>query len=266
MNTKYDAGFYQGQEVGSRASAQCIVPIVLKLIGPASILDVGCGIGTWLKVFSENGVQDYLGVDGDYVNRNQLQIDAARFRPTDLQKPFSVDRSFDLVTCFEVAEHLPASAAAVLVKSLVAHAPMVLFSAAIPRQGGTMHVNEQWQNYWADHFASHDYVAVDCIRRHVWSNPQVEAFYAQNILLFAKRDLLQKIDWLQAEYTRTFPELLSIVHPAIWMYNTNPEVISTRTLLKLLPGKIVEGIRYRFRRRFKPGSFPAPTHLVPAKF
>ncbi len=47
-------------------------------------MDVGCGIGTWLTEFKAAGISDYLGVDGDYVSREQLHhrcraIRASRF-------------------------------------------------------------------------------------------------------------------------------------------------------------------------------------------
>src|SRR5579862_3100091 len=66
-----------------------------------------------------------------------------------LDRPFNLGRSFDLAMSFEVAEHLPPDAAKGFVDSLTRLAPLVLFSAAIPFQGGVGHINEQWPEYWA---------------------------------------------------------------------------------------------------------------------
>ena len=38
-----------------------VVPIVLGLLGSSSVVDFGCGRGTWLRACLENGVRDVLG-------------------------------------------------------------------------------------------------------------------------------------------------------------------------------------------------------------
>jgi hypothetical protein len=53
--------------------------------------------------------------------------------------------------------------------SLVSRGPVIVFSAAIPYQGGTNHTNEQWPEYWARHFSAKGYVPVDCVRRQICS-------------------------------------------------------------------------------------------------
>ncbi len=151
------------------------------------MIDVGCGQGTWLSVFAEYGATDVNGIDGDYVDRDRLEIPADRFHGQDLSRPLAVERTFDLAVSLEVAEHLPEVACDGFVESLTRLAPVVLFSAAAPYQGGQNHVNEQWPEYWAERFARHGYLPVDCLRRRVWANPDVEWWYAQNALLFVAR-------------------------------------------------------------------------------
>jgi SAM-dependent methyltransferase len=184
--TVYDAAFYADQQDGSLSSADIVVPLVLSLFPVRSVVDIGCGIGGWLSAFHDHGVGDYLGFDGDYVPRDLLKIPASRFRPTDLQALHEVGRRFDLACCLEVAEHLPAACAEQLVHTLVQAAPVVLFSAAIPFQGGTDHINEQWQSYWRELFARHGYVAVDCIRPAVAGDRRVEPWYRQNTLVYCE--------------------------------------------------------------------------------
>jgi 2-polyprenyl-3-methyl-5-hydroxy-6-metoxy-1,4-benzoquinol methylase len=65
-----------------------------------------------------------------------------------LIQPLDLEKEFDLVVSLEVAEHLPASAADQFVNTLVKHGKKILFSAAIPGQGGQDHLNEQWPDYW----------------------------------------------------------------------------------------------------------------------
>lgn len=208
----YSSSFYEEHRAGARRSAQAIVPLVLNLLHPKSVVDVGCGDGNWLAVFRDLGVTEFLGVDGEHVPRNLLQIPNERFRPADLSKPFSVG-TFDLALSLEVAEHLPPSSANVLVKSLTNSAPAVLFSAAIPHQGGEHHINEQWPEVWASLFRNYGYVAIDAIRHHVWSNDAVDWWYAQNTLLYVRPDLIEATPALQPELARTSPSQLSLVHP-----------------------------------------------------
>jgi hypothetical protein len=159
------------------------------------------------------GVTDFLGIDGDYVDSGKLLIAPDRFRALDLTQPFSLERSFDLVMTLEVAEHLPEASASGFIKSLVALGPVVLFSAAVPYQGGTGHINEQWPEYWAALFSRERYVAIDCIRPRVWSNPEVQPWYAQNALLFVKEDVLVDNQALRAERDGSLGRPLNLVHP-----------------------------------------------------
>src|SRR5205823_14322324 len=130
------------------SSAREVVPLILQLMPVISVCDVGCGDGTWLRVFRDEGVTDVVGIDGEYMTKDLLQVPLANFQPMYLRQQISVQRSFDLAISLEVAEHLPESRATTFIKDLTRLAPVVLFSAAIPGQGGRDHVNEQWQTYW----------------------------------------------------------------------------------------------------------------------
>jgi SAM-dependent methyltransferase len=213
MNQPYTSDFFAAHRDGARRSARVVVPLVLKLVPARSVVDVGCGQGTWLSVFGEHGVGDLQGVDGDYVDHDRLEVPRERFRPHDLNQPLRLDRAFDLAVSLEVAEHLPAGAADGFVESLTRLAPVVLFSAAAPYQTGEHHVNEQWPGYWAGRFAAHGYLPVDCLRRRVWGNPDVEWWYAQNTFLYAERGRLESDPALKREYETAGPAALPLVHP-----------------------------------------------------
>ena len=215
----YTEEFYEIVREGSKESAKEIIPIVFEFIQPKSVIDVGCGVGTWLSVFQAHGVEDVWGIDGDYVDKNTLEIPKEKFLTIDLKSPFKLNRQFDLVVSLEVGEHLPQECAETFVESLTQLAPVILFSAAIPFQGGTDHVNEQWQDYWVKHFQNKGYVAVDCIRNRVWENERVEFWYAQNLLVFAKREYLEleKAYLLKQQFETTNTFQRSIVHPSKYL-------------------------------------------------
>ena len=113
----YNVAFYDAR-TDSLMSARHIVPIVMQLIRPKSVIDIGCGTGAFLSIFNEKGVKDILGVDGTWVKEETLLIQKAFFKAFDLSHPFEIDRKFSLAVCLEVAEHLPEENATSLVKSL----------------------------------------------------------------------------------------------------------------------------------------------------
>jgi cyclopropane fatty-acyl-phospholipid synthase-like methyltransferase len=233
----YTDEFYGARQKSARRSAREIVPLVLNLMKPQSVIDVGCGVGTWLSVFKEYGVENFLGVDGDWLDKRMLEIPEERFLSFDLNQPFYVDKTFDLVVSLEVAEHLLPDSAETFIDSLTQLAPVILFSAAIPHQGGTSHVNERWPDYWTKHFGDRGYAVVDCIREKVWDNDNVDWWYAQNTLVYAKWDYLQSHAELENEYRRTRASQLAIVHPkkylhAMWMYQV---LMASRDIAEVIP-------------------------------
>lgn len=212
----YNRFFYNVQRGRSGASAHEVVGLVNSMLSPASVVDVGCGIGAWLSEWRRQGVTDVLGIDGDWVDRALLQIPAEQFTPHDLTVPFDSDRPYDLAISLEVAEHIEPEHGPALVDLLVSLAPVVLFSAAIPNQGGQHHVNERWQGDWARDFADRGYVAVDAVRPQIWENKNVAVWYRQNIVLYVKQDVLAGRPELQALVDRWGNRPVSMVHPDLY--------------------------------------------------
>jgi SAM-dependent methyltransferase len=207
----FSPGQLQAWSTASAASARVVLPLLFRLSRPASVVDVGCLFGAWAAAAGELGVADVTGVDGTYVDRSKLLLD--RFEAHDLTVQFRLDREFDLALCLEVAHYLPRQRAASFVADLCALSPLVLFSAAIPHQGGLGHVNEQWPAYWAEHFVKRGYTPVDCVRDEIWDDPDVAPWYAQNTLLFVKHDAATAP--LRAHYG--YGRCPARVHPAVYM-------------------------------------------------
>lgn len=230
--TPYDVGFFQRNQPVSLSSAQKIVPFLLEVIKPRSVVDVGCGDGTWLSEFYGCGITDILGLDGDYVTPDQLRIPNQFFQSRDLQRDHQVPRTFDLALSLEVAEHVPQEFATLFVHFLCSLAPVVLFSAAIPGQAGINHVNEQWQSYWADKFAVEDFAPIDCIRPRVWEEPAVAVWYAQNSLLYVRRSFLGQNPALQAFSREKQSMPLNLVHPRLFTRAMERKKRSSRVGLK----------------------------------
>ncbi len=211
----FDREFFDQIADGSRKSAETIIPIVKEIIMPRSIVDIGCGTGVWLKAFLEAGVEDILGVDGEWVDKDHLNIDKSVFITHDLSLPLVINRKFDLAMSLEVAEHLPKDSSRIFIKGLVNLAPIILFSAAIPGQEGNNHINTQWPEYWTNLFKTYNYLPFDCLRSKIWTS-SVEYWYAQNLILFADINYLQSNPFHPLNKL-TSSDPLPLVHPKTYL-------------------------------------------------
>lgn len=189
----YEDIFFDFVDESSGRSAGAFLDKFAQRFMPGSVLDVGCGRGVWLNAWAAMGVTDISGVDGGYVRQSSLKIPVTRFFAQDISLPFSLNRRFDLVQCLEVAEHLPEAKADILLKNLVTHGDVILFSAAQPGQGGEYHVNEQPLNYWASKFRSLGYKPFDYPRKAVEGLKTVEPWYRYNTLLYINDNGVSKL-------------------------------------------------------------------------
>lgn len=190
-----------------------IVPFLVEKFRPASVIDVGCGIGTFLHVFKEHGVKDVVGVDGKWVNKSQLYIDEKEFVEADLEKPIHIGRAFDMAICLEVAEHLAPSAADNIVESLTSLSKTIVFSAATDRQGGQNHLNEQPFSYWKEKFEKKGYRVVDFFRPVFWNNSQIQWWYKQNMFLIVHPSV--DVSALERE-AKAFSYNELLIHPDLY--------------------------------------------------
>lgn len=215
------AQYSHDEVIHNYSAAEAVLPILFEKYKPMSVLDVGCGLGNWAAVAKKMGVPKILGIDGYYVNKSLLKINQDEFIPIDLKESFDFKHKFDLVICLEVAEHLPVDSSEVLVKSLVNHSDVILFSAAIPGQGGQFHINEQWPSYWQKQFAKHDYEMIDFFRNKIWNNSQIDPWYRQNLFLVVKKG-----HYLS---TGNDAEIKSYVHPELFTLFINQQEVKMKT-------------------------------------
>ena len=199
----YTSRYYHRISEGSIRSARYVMD-ALDYIGIGDhgqgfrVIDIGCGVGEWND---EN--PDYWGLDFR-VTKKDLLIPPERFIECDLEKQFfESETKYDLCLCLEVAEHLSPDRAEGLVKMLCSLSDKVLFSAAIPFQGGTGHVNEQWQSYWAELFRQNGYGACGAQPGHqksVQGNPNVEIWYRNNMVLYQRGNSGWVQDYIMPEF------------------------------------------------------------------
>jgi SAM-dependent methyltransferase len=235
-------------------SAEEIVPKLLELVSFNSVLDVGCGTGSWLKIIQDYGIDDILGVDGIISDSTKMYIDKSKVIEKDLNSAFDLNRKFDLVICLEVAEHLLPSSAEQFIESLTRHSDLILFSAAIPFQGGQNHLNERWtKDYWIDIFKLFNYYPIDLLRTQIWNNSKIHWWYRQNIVLFAnisfKKFELPKIEFNNYVHPELYEHKMLQYSEKLELLKRNylsGEFISFQLLIKILIKKILKKMKNIF--------------------
>lgn len=183
---KYSKDFYSDLAITSDLSAKILTPILIKRYSPASVVDFGCGSGSFIKAFKAQGVSDVLGIEGEWVLQVNSMISEKWLRIEDLRFPVHLEKKYDLAICLEVAEHLPPEASRTLIETLVNSADRIAFSAAIPGQAGTDHINLQYPVFWAELFREHNYFLEWDPRDEIWDIKKLAPWYKQNLLIFQK--------------------------------------------------------------------------------
>lgn len=242
----YGAAFQNMAATGSVRAARRIISAVRAVLPVRSVLDIGCARGTWLREWLAQEVVDIVGVDGPYIDRADLEIDPQCFVVHDLTTRFNIGRRFDLAESLEVAEHLPPARAATFVADIVAHAPVILFAAATPGQGGENHLNEQTAEYWRGIFREHDYVAIDCLRPLLARTGGIPSWYRYNLILYAERGTVGQISPFAREFALADEEPIPDVSP--WPYRMR------KSIVRLLPRPICDQLARWKARRFTPRS------------
>jgi len=155
----------------------------LEWFSPKSVLDVGCGTGKSLDWLLLHHI-DVHGVEGSESAIRHADH-PEKIQRHDLNIPLQLNRKFDLVWCFEVAEHIHPDYTDAFLTTLTNHSDHIVMSAAHPGQGGIGHFNEQPRQYWIDKLAKIGYLHDDAARTRLirdWT------WFPENLFVF-RRDL-----------------------------------------------------------------------------
>jgi hypothetical protein len=216
MNNAYDKNFYTVINSEGIKSARQVVPFIMNVLKPQTLLDVGTGSGSWARVAQDLGVK-VLGIDGAYVPIEQRVLSGDSYLERDLTGNWVSDKwlasKFDVTLCLEVAEHIPYSNSENFISQLVLTSDFVVFSAAIPYQDGTKHVNENWIKYWDNHFHKFNFQRLDIFRSHFWDNSEISFWYRQNLYLYCSAERAAEFRYLE----HVLPD--DIVHPNLYLWS-----------------------------------------------
>ena len=183
----YEDNFFANEDHLALKSAKIIVPYILKHIKLKSVLDVGCGSGSWLYVFQKYGIKKICGLDS-HREYKYIRISRDYFKYQNLENRIEIKEKFDLAVSLEVAEHISRSQSQRFVDDLCRGSNIIIFSAATPGQGGENHINENNLDYWRNLFKNNDYYPYDVLRKTFNSNYSIAPWYRFNTLIYANKE------------------------------------------------------------------------------
>lgn len=216
----YNRSYFSGDEFlendySSMASA------IVELFRPNSVVEFGCGQGYLASELIRRGVQ-VVAMDGyatpSIVNENFTFHRIDLNSDIDLHKLIESMPKFSLAVSFEVAEHLDESSSRSFVKAICSRVDAVAFSAAVPEQTGTGHINCKPRRHWKKLFEEEGFYLDDSLRKMFRSYDKIAIWYKLNTLVFRRCTGNRKIEDLE----RVIDELL------------DSESFSSSTYFKLL--------------------------------
>lgn len=237
-----DIQYNHDRNMHSLEGPQVALPRLLDGNVPVCMLDVGCGTGTWMRSALDLGVSEVSGLDGVALSPGQLCVPKKHIQVCNLLGDWGIQRSYDLVISFEVAEHLPPEAAEAFIQKLTACGNRIFFSAANGWQRGQNHLNCQWPSYWQRLFNQHEFVCRDTLRWRIWDDTRIEPWYRQNMFL-AERDQV---------LAGTEPRIPGVIHPDYMSSACEQWRLSQRSLLEAF----ADGLN-RLTRRRRPSDRPS---------
>ncbi len=217
------------QACGTEYNSKDIYLQFLKEILPFdTVADFGCGAATWLSSAKRCGVSSVKGYDIAEIDISDREIESHEFVETDLSKKIEVENKYDLVISTEVAEHIDETFSEVFIHNLCQAGDVILFSAAIPYQGGMSHINENWMEYWHQKFVANKFYCFDLFRPTFWNDPRVVWYYRQNCLLYVAAEKIPLLN--EMGFNSINP--LSMIHPEMYLKAIHREGYQRKSDLK----------------------------------
>lgn len=182
----YDDDFFKDANELKLLSAGKVAKIINSNFVFNSVFDIGCGVGIYIKEFKKMG-KDVIGCDSSSVAQ-QYSKDFIIFS-ADVTQPIFLKKKYDIVICFEVAEHIMTQYSRQLVKNCTNNSDIVLFTAAPIGQGGVGHINEQPYDFWVDLFEEMNFkynVELSEKIRDQMKKEDVVYWIANNFMCFSK--------------------------------------------------------------------------------
>ena len=200
----YRYSFYKNRTAATSSASDIILRTIAKSFSDINLVyDIGCGSGAWLEAADDIFKPDKLiGLEGEWLPEKILKkVDNKKIsiKKGNLNSDLFLSNvtECDLIICLEVLEHLQENTVKFICEKIFKKARYILFSAALPFQGGNGHITERPLSFYVELMNQNGYGCKDKLREKIWNNDKIPFWYRQNIVLFergAKNNLSFPID------------------------------------------------------------------------
>lgn len=153
----YNDEFFKWHHEYTREYAINFMNWYIDKYNPMSIIDFGCGLGSFLEAGYNKGLRKLLGyeIGGEFAKKYTNPTIQKFIKYTDCTVPLRLSK-YDCVISIETAEHIDPMNTAQFIDNLVnsyADGGTILFTAAPPEQAGCGHINCLPREVWLEKFS-----------------------------------------------------------------------------------------------------------------
>ena len=148
---EHNCGTPYGQRKDWLAAYNRIADAILRDIQPKTMLDAGCAYGYMIEVMRQRGIECW-GIDISEHAIQSVNPDVQPYcRVASVLDP--LPQKYDLITCFEVVEHMPPGQGEQAIANLCQFSDDIVFCSSPIDYKEATHLNVQPVEYWAEQFA-----------------------------------------------------------------------------------------------------------------
>lgn len=187
---KYTSKYYNRHLESYRKWENEVGRSIVKTLQPQSILDIGCGVGSYLEGALQYGCKDILGLDVSFETAKEFLTPeiSPYIKYGDATKPLDLNRKFKCVMSFETGEHIESDKTGVFIDNLCKHSSKyIILTAAPPGQAGTGHINLREKKFWISEVTKRNFKFDSKLCDHFvseWAKFGVEKYILRNLMVF----------------------------------------------------------------------------------
>ncbi len=190
---KYNDRYYKRHLVQYRDWENKVGKYLYDELKPNSVLDLGCGVGSYLEGFFDAGCRDLLGIELNFDKAKKYIVDNIFFFIVegDATIELNLNRKFDCIISFEVGEHIEPNGTEMFINNLTSYSnKYIILTVAPPGQRGTGHINLRDRDFWIKSIVIKGFLyRKDLVEKYkkVWKKFNVEKYIINNLMVFKKR-------------------------------------------------------------------------------
>jgi hypothetical protein len=148
----YDREFHKTIENDEYPQAIRIGEYISTYIKPQSFIDFGCSTGLYLREV-QGKLPSIPAIGFEFSQEAVNSALCEKIYKLDLTKSLSIEKTPNtLGLCLEVLEHIEDIHSTAVLKNMTKVCDCIIFSAAVPNQGGIGHINCRPKIYWINKF------------------------------------------------------------------------------------------------------------------